>query len=203
MPRISDQDMAQTRQRIVDAASPRFRADGIDGIGIAALMKSAGMTHGGFYNHFASKDALAVAVCEDAFAASLATLARTVDETDPDRPSLAETLTGYLSPEHRDRPDGGCPSAALVSDAGRHGPAIQAAYARGVRGYIEGFDAAQQLEASGRGEALDPEEARRRSIALLSEIVGAMVLSRAIRLVDPDLSDEILAVNRRRLEQEC
>lgn len=202
MPRISEQDMANTRQRIVDAASPRFRAEGIDGIGIAALMKGAGMTHGGFYNHFASKDALAVAVCEDAFAASLATLARTTDETDPDRPSLAETLADYLSPEHRDMPDGGCPSAALVSDAGRHGPAIQAAYADGVRGYIAGFDAAQQLEATERGEAVDPAETRRRSIALLSEIVGAMVLSRAIRLVEPDLSDEILAVNRQRHHQE-
>ena len=199
MPRISEQDMAQTRQRIVDAASPRFRADGIDAIGIAALMKAAGMTHGGFYNHFASKDALAVAVCEDAFAASLAVLARTVDEADPDRPSLAETLARYLSPEHRDTPDGGCPSAALVVDAGRHGPAIQAAYAKGVEGYIAGFDAAQQLEAAERGEALDAEQARRRSIALLSEIVGAIVLSRAIRLVDPDLSDEILAVNRQAL----
>jgi TetR/AcrR family transcriptional regulator, transcriptional repressor for nem operon len=202
MPRISEQDMAQTRQRIVDAASPRFRTDGIDGIGISALMKGAGMTHGGFYNHFASKDALAVAVCEDAFAASLATLARTIDEADPDRPSLAETLADYLSPEHRDMPDGGCPSAALVSDAGRHGPAIQAAYAKGVEGYIAGFDAAQQLEATERGEALDPEEARRRSIALLSELVGAIVLSRAIRLVDPDLSDEILAVNRQRHHHE-
>jgi len=194
--------MAQTRQRIVDAASARFRADGIDRIGISALMKGAGMTHGGFYNHFASKDALAVAVCEDAFAASLATLARTIDEADPDRPSLAETLADYLSPEHRDMPDGGCPSAALVSDAGRHGPAIQAAYAKGVRGYIAGFDAAQQLEATERGEALDPDEARRRSIALLSEMVGAIVLSRAIRLADPGLSDEILAVNRQRHDAE-
>ncbi|WP_214403439.1 TetR/AcrR family transcriptional regulator [Pseudonocardia lacus] len=203
MPRISEQDMAQTRQRIVDAASPRFRTDGIDGIGISALMKGAGMTHGGFYNHFASKDALAVAVCEDAFAASLATLARTVDEADPDRPSLAETVADYLSPEHRDMLDGGCPSAALVSDAGRHGPAIQAAYAKGVAGYIAGFDAAQQLEATERNEVLDPEEARRRSIALLSEIVGAILLSRAIRHVDPDLSDEILAVNRQRHDHEC
>jgi TetR/AcrR family transcriptional repressor of nem operon len=202
MPRISEQDMAQTRQRIVEAASPRFRTAGIDGIGIAALMKGAGMTHGGFYNHFASKDELAVAVCEDAFAASLATLARTVDETDPDRPSLAETVADYLSPTHRDLPDGGCPSAALVGDAGRHGPEIQAAYARGVAGYIAGFDAAQQLEATERGEALDPDEARRRSIALLSEMVGAIVLSRAIRLVEPALSDEILAVNRQRHHQE-
>lgn len=199
MPRISEQDMAQTRQRIVDAASPRFRADGIDAIGIAALMKDAGMTHGGFYNHFASKDALAIAVFEDAFAASLATVARTVDESDPDRPSLAETVAAYLSPAHRDRPDGGCPSAALASDAGRHGPEIQAAYAEGVRGYIEGFDAALQLEATERGETLDPDEARRRSITLLTEIVGAIVLSRAIRLAEPDLSDEILAVSRQRV----
>ncbi|MGY1857140.1 TetR/AcrR family transcriptional regulator [Modestobacter sp. SYSU DS0290] len=202
MPRISEQDMAQTRQRIVDAASARFRADGIDGVGIAALMKGAGMTHGGFYNHFDSKDALAVAVCEDAFATSLATLARTTDTTDPDRPSLAETVAGYLSPGHRDMPDGGCPSAALVTDAGRHGPAVQAAYASGVAGYIAGFDAAQQLEATERGEAIDPEEARRRSITLLSEMVGAMVLSRAVRLADPDLSDEILTVSRQRHEHE-
>ncbi|MDA0183978.1 TetR/AcrR family transcriptional regulator [Solirubrobacter phytolaccae] len=202
VPRISEQDMAQTRRRIVDAASPRFRTDGIDAIGIAALMKDAGMTHGGFYNHFASKDALAVAVFEDAFATSLATLARATDEADPERPSLAETVDAYLSPGHRDMPGGGCPSAALVTDAGRHGPAIQAAYAEGVNGYIAGFDAAQQLEATERGEALDPEAARRRSIALLSEIVGAIVLSRAIRLVDPDLSDEILAVNRQRHHQE-
>lgn len=196
MPRISEQDMAQTRQRIVDAASPRFRADGIDGVGISALMKSAGMTHGGFYNHFGSKDDLAVAVCEDAFAASLGVLARTVDDGDPDRPSLAETLASYLSPEHRDLAQEGCPSAALVVDAGRHGTAIQAAYAEGVKGYVAGFTAAQEHEATAGAEDLDPRETRDRSIALLSQIVGAMVLSRAVRLADPELSDEILDVNR-------
>lgn len=70
-------------------------------------MKDAGLTHGGFYNHFASKDELAVAVLEDAFATSLAMVARPRDETDADRLSLAETLAGYLSPGHRDRPGGG------------------------------------------------------------------------------------------------
>jgi TetR/AcrR family transcriptional repressor of nem operon len=201
MPRISEQDMAQTRQRIIDAASPRFRADGIDAIGIAALMKDSGMTHGGFYNHCASKDDLAVAVCEDAFAASLAVLARTTDDEDPDRPSLEDTIAGYLSPGHRDLPDGGCPSAALVTDAGRHDTAIQRAYAEGVEGYVAGFGAAMELEAAD-ADALDPAETRDRSIALLSTIVGAMALSRAVHRADPDLSDEILEATRRRLERD-
>lgn len=199
MPRISEQDMAQTRQRIIEAASAKFRADGIDAVGISALMKDAGMTHGGFYNHFASKDDLAVAVCEDAFADSLASLARTVDDDDPDPPSLAEVLARYLSPRHRDLADGGCPSAALVSDAGRHGADIQAAYAAGVNGYVAGFTAARERDAS---DEVDPEKSRARSIALLTQIVGAIALSRAVRLADPELSDEILEVNRERVENE-
>lgn len=199
MPRISEQDMAQTRQRIVDAASAKFRAGGIDAVGISSLMKDAGMTHGGFYNHFASKDDLAVAVCEDAFAASLSRLARTVDVEDPGRPTLAETLDRYLSPRHRDLADGGCPSAALVGDVGRHGTAIQAAYAAGVEGYIAGFTAARERDAA---DGLDPEEMRAGSIALLTEIVGAMVLARAVKLADPELSDEILEVNRQRVQSQ-
>ncbi|HEX6342259.1 TetR/AcrR family transcriptional regulator [Umezawaea sp.] len=197
MPRITKGDKARNRRNILDAAGRLFRARGIDAVGIAELMKGAGLTHGGFYNHFASKDDLVVEVCGASFAASLASLARTVEDgPDQDGPPLERVVGGYLSTAHRDAPDGGCPSASLVTDAGRHGEAVQGAYAEGVEGYLAGFAAEFLREAERQGRELDPAEARRKAVRLLSEMVGALVLARAVRRVEPELSDEILRARR-------
>ncbi|WP_457493200.1 TetR/AcrR family transcriptional regulator [Streptomyces sp. P5_D11] len=178
MPRITKEDKARNRQNILEAAGRMFRSQGIDAVGIAELMKEAGLTHGGFYNHFASKNDLAVEVCGASFAASLGGLARTIED----------------GPGHA--PDGGCPSASLVTDAGRQSEAVQSAYAEGVEGYLTGFAAEFLREAEEKGHELDPGEARHRAIRLLSEMVGALMLARAVRHVEPELSDEILQTGR-------
>jgi TetR/AcrR family transcriptional repressor of nem operon len=197
MPRITKQDKARNRQNILEAASRMFRSQGIDAVGIAELMKEAGLTHGGFYNHFASKNDLAVEVCGASFAASLGGLARTIEDGPGQGGSpLERVVAGYLSTAHRDAPDGGCPSASLVTDAGRHSEAVQSAYAEGVEGYLTGFAAEFLREAEEKGHELDPGEARHRAIRLLSEMVGALMLARAVRHVEPELSDEILQTGR-------
>ncbi len=140
MPRITKEEKARNRQNIVEAAGRMFRAQGIDAVGIADLMKEAGLTHGGFYNHFGSKDDLAAEVCNASFAASLGVLRQAVEEGDaPAGPPLRRVVEDYLSAEHRDALDGGCPSASLVVDAGRQSEAVQREYAAGVEGYLAGF----------------------------------------------------------------
>jgi TetR/AcrR family transcriptional repressor of nem operon len=197
MPRITKEDKARNRQNILEAAGRMFRSQGIDAVGIAELMKEAGLTHGGFYNHFASKNDLAVAVCGASFAASLGGLARTIEDgPGPAGSPLERVVAGYLSTAHRDAQDGGCPSASLVTDAGRHSEAVQSAYAEGVEGYVTGFAAEFLREAEEKGHGLDPAEARYRAIRLLSEMVGALVLARAVRQVEPGLSEEILQTGR-------
>ena len=198
MPRITKEDKARNRQNILDAAGCLFRSQGIESVGIAELMKEAGLTHGGFYNHFASKDDLATEVCGTSFAASLDVLAGTIRSgPDPDGSPLERVVAGYLSAEHRDARDGGCPSAALAPDAGwRTGP-VQGAYARGVEGYLAHFAAEFQREAREDGRELSAEDARRRAVRLLSEMVGALMLARAVRDAEPELSTEILEVGRR------
>ena len=197
MPRITQEDKIRNRRNIVDAAARMFRSQGIDAVGIAELMKEAGLTHGGFYNHFASKNELAVEVCGASFADSLGALARIVEDgPDESATPMERVVTEYLSTGHRDADDGGCPSAALVTDAGRQSEAVQRAYADGVEGYLTGFAAEFLREARERGQATDPDEARARAIRLFSELVGAMTIARAVRNVQPGLSDEILRTGR-------
>jgi TetR/AcrR family transcriptional repressor of nem operon len=197
MPRITKEDKARNRQNILDAAGRMFRSQGIDAVGVAELMKEAGLTHGGFYNHFASKNDLAVEVCGASFAASLGGLARAIEDGPGETGSpLERVVAGYLSTAHRDAEDGGCPSASLVVDAGRHSEAVQSAYADGVEGYLAGFTAEFLREAEDDGRELDPEEARHRAIRLLSELVGAVMIARAVRRVQLELSDEILQAGR-------
>jgi TetR/AcrR family transcriptional repressor of nem operon len=200
MPRITGEDKARNRRNIVDAAGRMFRSQGIDGAGIADLMKAAGLTHGGFYNHFASKDALAVEVCDASFGHSLGRLGETIEQgTDESGTALTRVVADYLSPEHRDAPDGGCPSASLVVDAWRQSDQVQAAYANGVEGYLTGFAAELSRAASSQGAELDADEAREQAMRLLSEMVGSMVLARAVHRAKPALSDEILSASREHL----
>jgi TetR/AcrR family transcriptional repressor of nem operon len=196
--RLSKEDKARNRDNIVESAGRMFRTRGVDGVGIADLMKSAGLTHGGFYNHFPSKDALAAEVCRASFERTLGRLAAAFDGSDGSRTALKHLLDDYLSAEHRDAPDGGCPSASLVVDAWRQDDQIQEAYAEGVEGYLTTLAAEFSREATRGGEELDPAEARDRAVRLLSGMVGAMVLARAVGRVAPSLSDEILDAGRRR-----
>ncbi|MER6118049.1 TetR/AcrR family transcriptional regulator [Streptomyces sp. NPDC001743] len=194
MPRITSEDKARNRQNIVEAAGRMFRSKGVDAVGIAELMKEAGLTHGGFYNHFASKDDLAAEACGASFKASLGSLEQLLEEgADLTGPPLNRVVDSYLSAAHRDASDGGCPSASLVIDAGRHSDTIQSVYAAGVEGYLTGF--AEEFAREHEGE-ITSQEARERAVLLLSRLVGAMVLARAVSHVQPELSDEILRTCR-------
>ncbi len=202
MPRVTQEQKRLNREKIVSAAGEGFRQRGIDGIGIEELMKSAGMTHGGFYNHFASKDDLALAVLHEGFTGSLEAL-DAIRRSHPRsaRAALHDMVDGYVNAHHRDHPETGCPSAALVSDVGRHGAGAQAEYSRGLHGYFGAITEMLLERARQSGEELTPAEARERAVVLFSQMVGALMVSRAVAEADPALSDEVLAVNRKRLKK--
>ncbi|MBP2231043.1 TetR/AcrR family transcriptional repressor of nem operon [Azospirillum agricola] len=188
--KVSKEKAAENRAAIVKAAGRLFRERGFDKVGVAEITKAAGLTHGGFYGHFASKDALAAEACEAAFAESLNRLP--ADEVSPDG-ALDAFLTRYLSELHRDRPDGGCPMSIFAMEVGRLDPAVQERFGVGVERFLEVV--AQRLP---DGEA-DETGRRARAIAIVSALVGGMALARATARAEPELSAEILAALRDQL----
>ncbi|WP_199906951.1 TetR/AcrR family transcriptional regulator [Aeromicrobium chenweiae] len=200
VPRISQQQKESNRARILASAGEGFRTRGIDGIGIDEVMKTAGMTHGGFYNHFGSKEDLALAVLHQGFTDSLEHVASMVSESSSPLDALHAIVDNYLTTSHRDHPGQGCASATLVADAGRHGVDAQAEYTRGLEGYLAAFTDVLLGIADQAGTPLEPAVARERSIALFSAMVGALVISRAVGRADPALSDEVLAATAKELK---
>lgn len=178
--KVSREQAAENRERILDVAARLFRERGFDGIGVADLMKSAGLTHGGFYGHFSSKEDLMAQACARSLSGSLDKWNRLVKEA-PDDPLSA--ITGdYLSVRHRDHPGRGCALTALGADIARLNPAVRQAVTVGVRSQI---DVLAQL-IPGKSKAVKHE----RALAAFASMVGAMVLARAVD--DPALSAEIL-----------
>lgn len=167
-----------TRQRIIERAGQRFKQDGIDGAGISTLMSDAGLTNGAFYAHFSSKDDLV----SNVVAQELRTQAERYGTLRPGRPGLEDLVREYLSHEHRDHPDVGCPSAALLNEISRCGGATKQAYTEGARAILD--------EIAARLSPEDPPSARGRALGLFTMIVGTMQLARA--LSDQKLSDEVL-----------
>ncbi|MGH2938327.1 MAG: TetR/AcrR family transcriptional regulator [Solirubrobacterales bacterium] len=181
----SQEEKAKTHQRIVDVAARRIRESGADGPGVAEIMSGAGLTHGGFYKHFDSRDDLVAEAVDAAIEQGRASLeARVEGAEDP----LAAFVDGYLSTYHRDDPGTGCPVVALGADAARSDDRVRAAYRAQVEHYI-----AEMEELLGGDE-----EVRRRAIAAVTSMVGAMLISRAID--DEKLSDEILREVRATVE---
>jgi TetR/AcrR family transcriptional regulator, transcriptional repressor for nem operon len=202
MPRVSRHQKELNRERIVAAAGEGFRARGIDGVGIDEVMKTAGMTHGGFYNHFASKDDLALAVLNQGFTDSLAAVDAMIGaHPRSSRAGLNAIIDGYLSTDHRDHPEHGCASAALAADAGRHGLQAQEQYLHGLQGYLAAITDLLQAGAKQSGTKLDARRAREQAIALFSQLVGAQLIARAIAQADPVLSDEVLTANSKELKR--
>ncbi|SMF53447.1 transcriptional regulator, TetR family [Azospirillum oryzae] len=186
--RVSKEQAAENRRRVVEVASALFRERGFNGIGVADLMKEAGLTHGGFYGQFASKEDLAAEAC----ARAMEVMVERWDdaaETPPGDGALAAMLDGYLSPRHRDHSAAGCPIAALGVDVSRQGGAVRGAFTRGLRPFI---DRLQRLVPGRSAEAK-----RKAALATLSGMVGALILSRAVD--DPALSEEILDAARESL----
>jgi TetR/AcrR family transcriptional repressor of nem operon len=185
--RVSREQAAANRERILDAAASLFRANGFGGIGVADIMKAADLTHGGFYGHFGSKDDLVAQASRRAMATAATNWRRVVDAA-PERP-YAALLDHYLNPRHRDDPGKGCAFAALGNDAARSGKVVRDAFAEGLAPLIETLTQA----APGRTKAAR----RRKALAAMAGFVGALTLARAVG--NEVLSDEILAAVRREL----
>ena len=167
-----------TRRRILETASRRFKRDGIDGSGIATLMADAGLTNGAFYAHFASKEDLVATAVAD----QLREQRTSFSELAPGHAGVEQFVREYLSIQHRDNPDDGCPSAALLDEIGRCSDETRRAYTDGVLVVID--DIAARLAPE------DPQAARAKALSAFALMVGTLQLSRA--LADRQLADEVL-----------
>ncbi len=167
-----------TRQRIIDVASRQFREHGVAAVGLAGIMTDAGLTNGAFYTHFKSKEDLVQAVLTNVLRRREETL-RAASETDA---GLETIIRDYLSPRHRDRPSGGCPTAALVAEIARHPKPTRDAFTDKVSEFIS-LIASQVRNGS-------VESRRRKAAAIYGMMVGTLQLARAV--TDKQLSDEML-----------
>lgn len=176
--RVTREQVAANREKVLQAAGTLFRQHGFDGIGVADIMKRAGLTHGGFYGHFSSKDDLAAESC----ARVLGSDGWIERLTGTPKPSFRALIGAYLSARHRDDRSRGCLMAAMGSDVARQQRPIRRAFTDGFRTRI---DALLGL-VPGRSAAARREKA----LATMAGLVGAMILSRAVD--DAALADEIL-----------
>jgi len=176
----SQDEKAESHELIVRAAAARFREAGVDGIGVAQLMKEAGLTHGGFYRHFASRDELVAEAIEralhDGGQRAVGMVAHNAQAP------LAALVDGYLSPAHRDHLASSCAVTTLAGDVARSNDRARSAYTRQVGTYLELLTRLIADDEPGPG--------RTKAIAALSTLVGALSMARAVN--DEKLSREIL-----------
>ncbi len=176
--KVSREQMAQNRERILTEASRLFRAKGFAAVSVAEVMKAAGLTHGGFYGHFRSKDDLiAQAICQ-------------ATDSQSEADGLAAFIDAYLSAPHRDHPEFGCPMAALAGLMRDQAPEVRAAMAGRLAEQID------RLAGAMPGDA--PDERRRTAIGHWSAMVGALILARSVD--DSVLADELLAETKAWIE---
>jgi TetR/AcrR family transcriptional repressor of nem operon len=170
----SKSDKAETHARIVSVAAKRFRELGLEGIGVADVMEEAGVTVGGFYKHFGSRDELVVEALAAAF--------KDLDVWEEHTADMAHLLQNYLTEAHRDVPGTGCAMGALVGDMTRGSKSARALYTARVKRSLAFFSALLPSN--------PPSDKRGRALLILSALLGAINLSRAVS--DPNLSREIL-----------
>jgi TetR/AcrR family transcriptional repressor of nem operon len=176
--KVTREQAAANREKIVEVASTLFRKHGFDGIGVADIMKAAGLTHGGFYGHFESKDDLAAEACARALSREWWKEAMASSAAG----GLETIVRGYLSPQHRSNRARGCLIAAVGSDVVRQPRTVRRAVTKGFQSLIEGL--------RGFMPGRSPAARRKQALATMSGLVGALILSRAVD--DSTLSDEIL-----------
>ena len=171
---------------VIDVASREFRAHGFDGIGLKDVMQRAGLTPGGFYKRFESKEDLMA----QASARAMAQAAERWRDRTAGNPSggIERLVDFYLSPQHREERGNGCPLAALGADAFRKSPAVRDAFEAGILVHLAMLDGlrGKAADAPSSGDAPSSE-----AMATLATMVGALALSRMVN--DPDLSDRLLA----------
>jgi TetR/AcrR family transcriptional repressor of nem operon len=178
--RVTREQMGENRRRILDAASRLFRDKGFDAVSVAEVMKAAGLTHGGFYGHFDSKDDLIAQTIAHALAGDAS------DGDDAGGGDIRTYLCAYLSPEHRDDAANGCPTAGLAADIRHQTPSARLAMSQGLKAQIDRI-----------GKALPESSAadrRRTAIGSWAAMVGAVILARSVD--DPAFADEILEQTR-------
>jgi TetR/AcrR family transcriptional repressor of nem operon len=189
---VSREQAAENRRAIVAAAARLFRERGVEAVGLSELMKHAGFTQGGFYNHFESKADLVGEVLASAIAEGIAEFAKLARApVDESTTALRRYINWYLSQAHRDDIDHGCPVTGFAGDAPRLGAGAQSHFAGGLDDLITilaGLIAESgSLAAAGARRTL-----RERAISLFCEMLGALVLSRSVAQAVPALSNEIL-----------
>jgi TetR/AcrR family transcriptional repressor of nem operon len=192
--RLTQEQATENRQRIIETAGRLFRESGFNGVSVAELMNAAGFTHGGFYNHFPSKEALAAEAALAGLQRSNTSLTEALmDQAGSDHSALWPFIEAYLSSAHRDNRADGCTIASLASDAARQDEQVQASFAKGID---EELDILASYFAKTPAEDQDdlPASARERAVHMLSELVGAIILARAVAQANRSLSDEILEV---------
>ena len=183
--RYSKEHKQETHERIVKKASIRLREKGAHGIGVADLMKEAGLTHGGFYAHFDSREALVIEAFGYAMDRSTERWRRLAEATPPEK-RLAVIVDSYLTPVHRDDPGHGCSLTALGPEIARESPKTRRAFAAKLEQMID--MRADQIPDVPR------KTARKRAMAALATMMGTLVLSRIAG--SGEFSDEILAAGR-------
>lgn len=174
--RSSNEQAARNRDRIVLEAARLFRERGFDGVAVADVMRGAGLTHGGFYTHFASKQELMALACRRAVANMLEDWRDRADAAPGD--PLAAICEAYLSDPHRDDPGGGCLMAALGPDAARQAPPVRRAVTECLGDVLDALAA--------RAAGADPAARRVAAIRLFTGLVGAMVVARAAARISSD-----------------
>lgn len=179
----------RTRARILDEAAKALREHGHEGVGVAALMKLAGLTHGGFYAHFKNRDDLVAAAVERMFVDSKAMVSRYLENDSP-RDGLVALIEYYLSEGHRDRIAKGCPIAALSSEAVRFPAAAKERFEDGLNRFRQAIG-----EALRKFGAPNPEELASSAVA---EMVGALTLARSM---PTEASNTFLATSREQLKR--
>jgi len=191
MPRVSKAEAEKNRAVIEQVSSRLFREQGFHGISVADLMGAAGLTHGGFYGHFESKDALAAIACTRAFEESEARWRKRVDDAPDKTSALSALIDGYLSSRNRNAAGTGCPAAALANDVAREADdkPVRAAFHEGIEHLLEILADIQPGD--------NATENRNDAVAQLATLVGALVLSRATQ--GTPLSNEVLAAAKAHL----
>jgi TetR/AcrR family transcriptional repressor of nem operon len=174
----SQAEKAATRERVLRIASRRIRTDGVNRPGVAELMREAGLTHGGFYKHFDSRDDLIGQAAAFALAEGTAKMERSAHKNDED--PRAGLIDAYLAKQHRDGPATGCALVTLGAAAGRGDQHFKEAYEKQVRTYLDLI--------AGLGD--DSDDAHAEAMLTLSALVGAVLMSRAV--ADKHFSDELL-----------
>ena len=186
----SQLETAETRKKIVETASRLFRRDGIHATGLSDVMAEAGLTHGGFYKHFESKEQ----VVEESLALAIETMVESMKRTasaSSGKGGLHAVIADYLSVKFRDDVAGGCPFVALGSDVARSSDTVREATTTGFLKMVDII--ASQLD------GMSPAAAKKEALSMLSTMIGAVTLARVV--TDPDLSASILRQARKHLTQ--